>query len=94
MIIFVLFDGIDAVLVIPIRGTDVTMFTIFQGMPGNPGYKGSAGPKGSPGVDGERGPPGRPGQEGKRVRITSILLKLYWFAYVKTKYKLKIHNDQ
>ena len=38
-------------------------------MPGNPGYKGSAGPKGAPGIDGERGPPGRPGQEGKRVGI-------------------------
>ena len=42
-------------------------------MPGNPGYKGSQGPKGSPGIDGERGPPGRHGQEGKRVSNTSSL---------------------
>ena len=42
-------------------------------MPGNPGYKGSAGPKGAPGIDGERGPPGRPGQEGKRVGIGLLM---------------------
>ena len=43
-------------------------------MPGQPGYKGSSGPKGGPGVDGERGPPGRPGMEGKRVRVLGLFL--------------------
>ena len=46
-------------------------------MPGQPGYKGSSGPKGGPGVDGERGPPGRPGMEGKRVRVLVLILFIF-----------------
>lgn len=42
-------------------------YTLKQGMPGSPGFKGSRGPKGAPGTDGERGPTGSPGPEGKRV---------------------------
>ena len=62
-------------------------------MPGQPGYKGSSGPKGGPGVDGERGPPGRPGMEGKRVSVL-VFIYIYYFnqishiimKYLKNKY--------
>ena len=54
------------------------IFIYLKGMPGQPGYKGSSGPKGGPGVDGERGPPGRPGMEGKRVCVLVFYFILFF----------------